>query len=133
MNIIGETYGGDVMLIHKLNDNYGLGIYTFYQHSDFESFDTRDYGAGAGVLFSSWHALEWLEVSTVTSLTKTYYEAGNDTLFNTSVDFTKYWNDKFSTTLRTMFTDSTDQDTPGDNTYWTVGGSLGYMLSENYI
>ena len=111
----GETYGGDLVLIHKLNENYGLGIYTFYQHSDFEAFDTRDYGAGGGMLFSSCHDLDWFEVSTVTTLTKTHYEAGNDTPFNTSIDFTRYWNDRFSTTLRTVFTDSADQDTPRIN------------------
>jgi hypothetical protein len=30
-----------------------------------------------------------------------------------------------------MFTDSTDSDTSGDNTYWTLGGSIGYMFTES--
>lgn len=78
----GEMYGGDLMLIHKLNDNYGLEIYGFYQHSDHETLDTRDYGSGMGTLLCKWHDLGWFEVSTVNSVNKTYYEAENDTLFN---------------------------------------------------
>ncbi|MCH2209286.1 MAG: hypothetical protein MK132_25960 [Lentisphaerales bacterium] len=70
------------MVIHKLNDNYGLGDFGFYQHSDYENLQTRDYGTGMGTLLSIWHDLGWFELPTI-------YEAGNDTLFNSSLVLTK--------------------------------------------
>lgn len=125
-----QTVGGDVMIHHKLTENYGLGVYGFYQHSDYEMIETRDYGAGYGFLFSTWHDFNYFELSTVTSWTKTYYEAGNDTLFNGAVEITRFWTDRFSTSLRAAYTDSLDNDVAGDNSYWTLGGSIGYMLTD---
>jgi len=130
-NYRSETFGFDTMIHHKLNDNYGLGVYGFYQHSKFEKLDTKDYGAGYGFLFSTWYDLNLIELSTVTSWTKTYYEAGNDTLFNGTAEITRYWTDKFSTSLRASYTDSLDNDVEGDNSYWSLGGSIGYMVADN--
>ncbi|MCM8540884.1 MAG: hypothetical protein NE328_11470 [Lentisphaeraceae bacterium] len=125
-----ETYGFDSMIHHKLNENFGFGVFGFYQHTRYEKLDTKDYGAGFGFLFSTWHDLGIVEVSTVHSWTKAYYEAGNDTLWNSAVEVTRFWTDRFSTSLRAAFTDSLDSDVSGDNTYWTLGGSIGYMLTD---
>ena len=126
-----ETFGIDSMIHHKFNDNYGLGVYGFYQHSKYEKIDTKDYGAGYGFLFSTWHDFNYFEFSTVTSWTKTYYEHGNDTLFNGTMEVTRFWTDKLSTSLRASYTDSMDDDVEGDNSYWSLGGSIGYMLTDN--
>ena len=127
-----ETFGFDSMIHHNFNDNYGVGVYGFYQHSKYEKLDTRDYGAGYGFLFSTWHDFDSIELSTVTSWTKTYYEAGNDTLFNGTIEVTRYWTDRFSTSLRASYTDSLDDDVDGDNSYWSLGGSIGYMINDDW-
>lgn len=126
----GETYGFDSLIQHKLNDNYGIGVFGFYQHTRYEKLDTKDYGAGFGFLFTTWHDLGIVELSTVNSWTKAYYEAGNDTLYNGSIELTRYWTDSFSTSLRASYTDSLDDDVSGDNSYWTLGGSIGYMITD---
>ncbi|MCM8528579.1 MAG: hypothetical protein NE327_18795, partial [Lentisphaeraceae bacterium] len=76
-----HTYGLDSLIHHKLNDNYSIGVFGFYQHTRYEKLDTKDYGAGFGFLFTTWHDLGIVELSTVNSWTKAYYEAGNDTLY----------------------------------------------------
>ena len=131
-NFRSETFGFDSMILHNLTDNYGIGVYGFYQHSKYEKLDTKDYGAGYGFLFSTWHDFDIVELSTVTSWTKTYYEAGNDTLFNGTIEVTRYWTDRFSTSLRASYTDSLDDDVDGDNSYWSLGGSIGYMINDDW-
>lgn len=125
-----ETVGFDSLVHHKITDNYGIGAYGFYQHTRYEKLDTKDYGAGFGFLFSTWHDLGLIELSTTNTWTKAYYEAGNDTLYNGTVQITRYWTDDFSTSLSASYTDSLDSDVAGDNSYWTLGASIGYMISD---
>lgn len=125
-----ETVGFDSLIHHKINENYGLGVYGFYQHTRYEKLDTKDYGAGFGFLFSTWHDLGLIHLSTTNTWTKAYYEAGNDTLYNGTIQITRYWTDNFSTSLSASYTDSLDSDVDGDNSYWTLGGSIGYMISD---
>ena len=128
----GDTRGGDMLLLHKLNDNFGLGTYAFYQETNYRDGDDHAIGKGFGFLFSTVHDLGAdFELSTVHTITRAYYEFGHDTLWISSLNLTRYWGDSLSTTLSVSFTDSVRSETEGDNTYWTFGGSIGYNITDN--
>ena len=128
----GQSVGGDFLLLHKLNDNFGLGTYAFYQETDYVDGDDHAIGKGFGFLFTTNHEIfENLQLSTVNTITRAYYEFGHDTLYVGSVNLTKYWTDSFSSTLSAAYTDSLRSETEGDNSYWTFGVTLGYQITDN--
>ncbi|MCM8531225.1 MAG: hypothetical protein NE330_08710 [Lentisphaeraceae bacterium] len=124
------SYGGDVMVHYKFNDNYGLGAYTFYQETDIEDYNSNAYGYGGGMVFSTWHDFEYFYVSTAHSVTRTFYEYGNDTLYVGALWIGKDWTDSFATAFTLGFVDSLTSSVTGDNTYWTMGGEVSYIVNE---
>ena len=124
------SYGGDVMVHYKFNDNYGLGAYTFYQETDIEDFNSNAYGYGGGMVFSTWHEFEHFYASTAHSVTRTFYEYGNDTLYVGAFWLGKNWTDSFATAFTVGFVDSLTTSAEGDNTYWTMGGEVSYVVND---
>ena len=125
-----KTVGGDFLIHHKLTENYGVGIYGYFQETDYEEENGNAWGAGVGALFTTWHDLGLVELSTVHTITTAHYEYGHDNIWVSNAALTRYWTDWFSTTISAGFTDSVRHDDVGDNTYWTLGGSLGFLIGD---
>ena len=125
-----KTVGVDFLLLHKLTENYGVGLYGYFQETDYEEINGNAWGAGGGILFSTWHDLGPVELSTVHTLTTAHYEYGHDNIWVSNAALTRYWTDWFSTTISAGFTDSIRHDDVGDNSYWTLGGSLGFQIGD---
>ncbi|NQZ57283.1 MAG: hypothetical protein HRT88_07415 [Lentisphaeraceae bacterium] len=127
----GTTLGADFSLIHKLNDNYGLGFYGFYQETDYEGIDQHSIGKGGGLIFTTWHDFDYVDISTVNSLSRAFFDFGQDTIYNGSLSVNRNWTDRISTSIKAMYTDSVVKTSVGDNSYWSFGGEIGILITES--
>jgi hypothetical protein len=125
-----KTFGGDLLVHHKLDEHFGFGAYAFYQRTRIDDFDDRIFGHGFGLLFSATYDFGYVDVSTVQTLNKVWYKFGEDNLYVGSFRVNRNVTDWFSCALVATYTDSLRSDQSGDNSYWGLGGDMTFSLSE---
>ena len=130
-----ESQGGDVMIHHKINDYFGAGMYGFFQDTDIHEFEAHAYAYGGGVMLTGMYDFGYFDISTVQTLNKIWHKFGHDQLYVGSFNVSRTWTDSLSTTFFASYTDSlkTDVEDDGDNSYWTVGGTINWVLNENAV
>ncbi|MCM8526041.1 MAG: hypothetical protein NE327_05965 [Lentisphaeraceae bacterium] len=128
-----ESHGGDLMFHHKINEYFGAGMYGFFQNTDIHEFEGHAYAYGGGLLVTGMYDFGYFDVSTVQTLNKVWHKFGHDQLYVGSFNINRNWTDSLSTVFRASYTDSlkTDVDDDGDNSYWSVGGDLNWVIDDN--
>lgn len=128
-----ESHGGDAMIHHKINEYFGAGMYGFFQDTDIHEFESHAYAYGGGIMLTGMYDFGYFDLSTVQTLNKIWHKFGHDQLYVGSFNLNRNWTDTFSTTFFASYTDSlkTDVENDGDNSYWTVGGTLNWIIDEN--
>lgn len=125
-----EAHGYDLSLHHSLNENYGLGAYTFYQMVDIKNNNSNSFTYGFGGLFTTYHDLDLAVLSTSSSLTLVDYDYGYDTVFLTMADLSRQLNDWCTLGLFASWTDSLRSDPDFDNNYWLLGVEMRFDLDQ---
>ena len=128
-----ESLAGDVVLHHNFNEYFGAGIYTFYADTDIHEVESHAWAYGGGLILSGNYSFEYFDISTVQTINKVWHEFGHDQIYVGAYSISRSWTDNFSTTLTASYTDSlkTDVDNDGDNSYWSMGGSVTWVIDEN--
>ncbi|MCM8526042.1 MAG: hypothetical protein NE327_05970 [Lentisphaeraceae bacterium] len=128
-----ESHGGDIMFHHSLNEYFGVGMYGFFQDTDIHEFESHAYAYGGGIMVTGMYDFGYFDVSTVQTLNKVWHKFGHDQLYVGSFNINRNWTDSLSTVFRASYTDSlkTDVDDDGDNSYWSVGGDVNWVINEN--
>jgi hypothetical protein len=130
LGILARSIGATLSWHHSLSDNYGAGSFLVFNNVDIEETNGNTHSYAYGAFFTSFHAFESFDLSTVTTLAHTDYDIGHEILFVTAVTASKQLTDNFGSYLTLTFQDSIVADPDGDSTYgsWEIGGI--YSFSE---
>ena len=120
------------MAHHKINEYFGAGMYGFYADTDIHEFEGHAYAYGGGLMVTGIYDFGYFDISTVQTINKIWHKFGHDQLYVGSFTVSRAWTDYLSTSLTAAYTDSlkTDVDDDGDNSYWNLGGTVYWIVSE---
>ena len=127
------AHGYELSLHHDLNENFGVGAYSFVQDIDIER-QGKSYTAGGGVLVTSYHDLGIAQLTTASSVSYVDYDFDDDFIFVGLVDLSKDITDWMAVAVNTSWTDSiTDNADNADGTYWTVGADVRFSWDSFHL
>jgi len=120
-----HAHGYEAILHHNLSENYGIGVYGFYQDIDIDNQNPNTYSYGGGLLFTTFHELGPVNLATSHTLTYVDYDTNDDYIYVGLIDISKDITDWFGVGVNTSWTDSlSDNAENSDDNYWTVGADL---------
>lgn len=120
-----HAHGYEAAIHHNLTDNYGIGVYGFYQDIDIDNQNPNTYTYGGGILFTTFHELGPVNLATSHSLTYVDYDTDDDYIYVGLIDVSKSLTDWLTVGVNTSWTDSlSDNAENSDDNYWTVGADL---------
>ena len=126
-------YGVNGALHHRLNEHYGLGTFGYYTDLDFEGTNPNSYSYGVGLLFSTYHGFELLNVGTVTSFTYTDYDVDTNEYVMFQVTLDKQVSDEFTVFTFGGYTEGLEDFDDVDSSYLNGGFGIDAMFTEDLI
>jgi opacity protein-like surface antigen len=121
--ILARSLGASISWQHSFNENYGAGALFLWNEVDIEEINGNSHSYAYGSFFTTFHAFEYFDLSTVTTVAYVDFDTGFDILALASVTASKQLTDNIGSYVTFSFQDSLIGDPDTDPTYgtWEVG------------
>ena len=126
-------YGLNAAVHHRLSEHYGVGAFGFYTDLDFEGDNGNSYSYGTGVLFSTYHDFELLNVGTVSSYTYTDYDVDTNSYLMFQVTLDRALNDQFTVFTFGGYTEALEEFDNVDENFLNGGFGLDVIFTEQLM
>ena len=120
---------------YRINENYGISGYGFYQKVDIENINGNSYSYGGGLIFTTYHETEYFNIITANSLSWVDFDYGEETVFLSVLELNRDITDWLNFGVNVSFADSFfERNSIGlDRTYWTGGADLRFNFDNIFF